>query len=90
MVNVMHHLINEQNQKEICPYCKRNLDGKSWKSEFNSDHHYKTTMCGCGKTISIKMSFYGSGHDDWQNKKLEDKIEQIRFLDTRIKGKKKR
>jgi len=59
-------------QKEVCPYCKRNING-SWKSEFDLKHHYKVFNCECGKKVWIKLNFNGSGHDTWDKKSIKIK-----------------
>ena len=59
-----HHLINEINQIQTCPYCKNDLIDHIWDSTFDINHHYKETLCNqCHKTIIIKIDSYGSGHD---------------------------
>jgi hypothetical protein len=60
------HNISEYDMREICPYCKDDLSSKKdWKSCFCGDIHYKSTQCGCGREINIKVEFQGSGHDLW-------------------------
>lgn len=56
-------LICEEDQADSCPYCGARLS--DWKSEFLEKFHYKICLCGCGKKISIKVDFLGSGHDSW-------------------------
>ena len=91
-----HHILNEQHQKETCPYCRKNLESSRWNSEFSNHQHYKTTKCSCGKLISIRMDFHGSGHDNWSNnhtivenskeepkiRKLEDKIKEVKIVSS--------
>lgn len=61
-----HHLVNEVHQRLECPYCKNDLVENRWESDFNLQHHYKRTECEkCGREISIKVNFNGSGHDCW-------------------------
>ena len=72
----VHHLLKEEDLRVICPYCKESLKEKEWKSHFELEHHYKTTDCKCGKTISIKVDFHGSGNDEWNKKSLEKVIEE--------------
>ena len=67
-----HHHIGQKDLKEKCPYCGSGLKKEDWRSEFEAFHHYKHNKCGCGKTVSIKVDFHGSGHDDWSG--LEKKI----------------
>lgn len=79
-----HHIINEFNQIEECPYCHNNLLQNRWLSLFESQFHYKETLCNnCEKNIRIKVNFEGSGHDYWnlrhkhnnkKNSSLEEKI----------------
>jgi hypothetical protein len=61
-----HHLINELNQRDTCPYCHNNLISNEWTSLFELEKHYKRTDCdNCGKNIIIRIRFDGSGHDCW-------------------------
>jgi len=61
-----HHLIDQLNQRFECPYCHNNLQRKDWGSNFDLTHHYKEAHCDqCGRTISVKVHFNGSGHDCW-------------------------
>ena len=60
-------LVNEEDLKDICVYCSENLSDAEWQSEFLCNTHYKTTLCNCGKKISVKVDFLGSGHDQWGN-----------------------
>ncbi|MBI5881129.1 hypothetical protein HZB90_03295 [archaeon] len=39
----------------------------------DSNSHYKVLQCGCGRKITMKMDFIGSGHDSWG---LDRKIEE--------------
>ncbi len=72
-----HHVICQEDQLKVCPYCGKTPDIKKFKSSFDgSNSHYKDMLCSCGKRISIKVPFAGSGHDSW-NKKIKD-------LDKRI------
>lgn len=64
-----HHIINEIDQIQMCPYCKNNLSEHKWDSMFEINHHYKETLCSkCNKSITIKVNFHGSGHDCWDSK----------------------
>jgi len=67
-------LIDENDLKTHCCYCNSKL--KDWKSEFLTNTHYKTCVCSCGKKVSVKVDFMGSGHDEWENEEESD-IEQI-------------
>ncbi len=55
-----------------CLYCCENGE-KRWFSEWNHEHHYKTFLCKCcGKKNFVRVSFQGSGHDNWG---LEDQVD---------------
>ena len=72
-----HHVISQEDQLKTCPYCGKTPDIRNFRSAFNEmNGHYKDMVCGCGKSISIKVPFAGSGHDSW-NKRFKD-------LDKRI------
>ncbi len=60
-----HHLFNEDCLKAQCYHCGKVLKGKEWKSEFHKEFHYKSTVCDCGRELSVKVDFIGSGHDSW-------------------------
>lgn len=67
-----HHIISEEDLTQVCPYCGKKPDPEDFSSEFDeTNFHYKELKCSCGKRLSIKMKFMGSGHDSW-NKKLRD------------------
>jgi len=86
------HELSEEDLKQTCPYCKHDMsDQKLWKSCFCGSIHYKHATCNCGKDLSIKVEFEGSGHDMWSGapswmfneevketpvKKLDDVIDQ--------------
>ncbi|MBW2971886.1 hypothetical protein KY359_02520 [Candidatus Woesearchaeota archaeon] len=73
----VHHIIRESDQKHACPYCGRSTESRRWKSSFaTSNFHYKTHQCECGRNVTIKMSFMGSGHDSW-TKDLDMRIEEV-------------
>jgi hypothetical protein len=88
-----HHLVNEINQRAECPYCRKSLTGKDWESIFEFWHHYKQTNCdGCGRNISVKVHFTGSGHDCWDPKSKFCKLvggtgTEIKPLEEKIKEK---
>jgi uncharacterized CHY-type Zn-finger protein len=64
----LHHLINEINQIIECFYCNNDLTKHSWASAIDQDHHYKETICDkCGRKLSVKVNFQGSGHDCWDH-----------------------
>ena len=72
-----HHIISEDDQTQVCPYCGKTPDTGKFRSEFDeSNFHYKVLLCTCGKRLSIKLKSMGSGHDSW-NKRFKD-------LDKRI------
>ncbi len=82
-----HHLIKEINTKEVCLYCGSKLKGKTWTSEFETEHHYKTVACsGCGKKNRIKVDFHGSGHDHWDGNGFKIKADEN--LEKKVKHKK--
>mgnify|MGYP001617122225 CR=1 FL=1 len=89
----VHHFVKEIHQRLECPYCKNDLSENRWNSSFHIEHHYKMTGCEqCGREISIKVNFNGSGHDCWDknsdfcklinqtkaSKPLEEKIKEIK------------
>jgi hypothetical protein len=52
------------------------MEAKDWKSVFDPTNSlYKECLCSCGNTVTVKMPFMGSGHDDW-NKKVEDDLDK--------------
>ena len=69
----VHQMIRENDQKHACPYCGKKAD---WKSRFDNNKHYKEFLCNCGRRVSIKMPFAGSGHDSW-SKNLDKRIEEV-------------
>jgi len=86
----VHHIINSEHQRNICPYCKKELPEK-WKSEFPGNRHYKKIECSCGRKIMIEADFIGSGDDSFNRRnehqaKLDEKIERF---EKEIKGKNK-
>jgi len=79
----MIHLIREHHQKDFCPYCKNDMKDSKWESLFHLDKVYKTAECNsCKRNISIKMDFFGSGHDDW--KKDWDKVTVLKEKDREL------
>lgn len=58
------HLITLDDSKHTCIYCGTQIK-KDWQSEFVEKIHYKSTVCTCGKKISITVPWEGSGHDSW-------------------------
>jgi len=76
-------MVGEENFISQCPYCLREAKpthANKWRSEFNREIHYKALRCSCGKDLRIKVSFQGSGHDNWNKKKktIEDKVKVIK------------
>lgn len=76
-----------------CMYCGVFLDKNRWLTHHLDKIHYKTTLCSCGKTHSIKVNsnFLSSGHDDWDGKgwikkNMFDKIklENNQKLETKV------
>lgn len=65
-----------------CIYCNTKID--KFESEHSEGHHYKTAECpGCGKNLCVKVSFQGSGHDEFESD-LEKGIKEVK--DLRISG----
>ena len=55
--------------------------------------HYKVIKCSCGKTLSVKVGFQGSGHDSWSkhnviaDKNIKDLIKDknsVKNIEDRI------
>ena len=61
----VHHLMQEDEQKHICAYCGKRANPKKWKSRFDGDAHYKELKCTCGRKVTIRVPFMGSGDDSW-------------------------
>ncbi|MDP3734204.1 MAG: hypothetical protein Q8R37_03160 [Nanoarchaeota archaeon] len=56
----------DNHKKHRCDYCHQDLSAKEWKSHWEEHiHHYKITDCSCGKEKWLKVTFAGSGHDDF-------------------------
>ena len=74
----MDHLIDNDFFKISCSYCLKSTKEIEWKSEFESEMHYKSGKCDCGKELRIRVPFYGSGDDGFngseKKKCIEDKI----------------
>ena len=65
---------------EKCLYCRQELPGSKWISQWCSEElHYKTTRCECGKQNWIKVDFYGSGHDTifYKTSSLESLVRKV-------------
>jgi hypothetical protein len=72
----VHHIIRERDLQRACPYCGRKTDASKWESLFDhSNFHYKTQDCICGRKVTVKVDFIGSGHDSW-SKGLDMRIEE--------------
>ena len=54
-----------KNNKIHCDYCLKPI---KLKSEHESELHYKSIKCQCGKKIVMKVDFHGSGHDEFISK----------------------
>lgn len=76
MVIEMHHIMKEEDQIRICPYCKAETKN-GWKSEFHLEFHYKISKCKCGKKLKLKVNYIGDGNDDF-DKKVEENFKKIR------------
>ena len=72
----MHHIIKEEDQVRICPYCK--AEPKNWKSEFHLNFHYKVCDCGCGKKLKMKMEYISDGNDNFE-RKVEKNFKNIKI-----------
>jgi hypothetical protein len=73
----VHHIMRDADQQQVCPYCGRRTDGGKWESVFdNSNFHYKMHRCECGRKVTVKVDFMGSGHDCW-SKGLDRRIEEV-------------
>ncbi|MCB9362260.1 hypothetical protein H6504_02390 [Candidatus Woesearchaeota archaeon] len=59
------HLVRSDQLR--CYKCGADLSALSWESEFIGPRHYKSTVCTCGKEISMQVDFWSSGHDSWSN-----------------------
>ena len=87
----MIHLVREHHLKDFCPYCKKEVEISEWSNVFHLDKVYKTAECvTCKRSISIKMDFFGSGHDkwkgDWGNVTIiKEKERELIRLEDRIK-----
>lgn len=66
----VHHLVGQQEEhiKSKCLYCNTSFDAKNWHSYHHGETHYKVIRCSCGKTLSVKVGFHGSGHDSWHKR----------------------
>lgn len=71
--------MKEQDHKWHCLYCNHELSDHDWKSHWEGEIHYKSTVCQCGKKQMVKVDFFGSGHDNW------DKQVNFIFDDGKIK-----
>lgn len=61
-----------------CVYCHARI--RKFESEHAEGQHYKTAKCPeCGKKIWVKVSFEGSGHDDFESE-LEKGVKEIKDL----------
>jgi len=75
---MVHHLIKERDQKDICPYCGVDLAKEEWNSVFHLNFHYKTTDCECGKVIRRKVDFLGSNHDKLKTTSIDGIVREIK------------
>jgi len=74
VIRMRHHFLASdvhKNGKGIaCSYCNEPLTDV--KSVFSGGFHYKVTKCPkCGKKLWKKVSFHGTGHDNFS---LEDML----------------
>jgi len=64
------HCLKEEHLLDTCGYCRTDVSQIKWESEFYLDIHYKTMTCPeCNKKQSVKVSYEGSGHDNWNLEK---------------------
>ena len=81
-----HHLVSEEGLKTFCLYCKTEVHPTCWTSEWDSEKHYKKCTCNsCGKDLTIRINFEGSGHDSWNGNKFKSKIVKTGNIEDRIK-----
>ena len=76
--------------KQQCLYCGKQLQDRSWHSEHDANRHYKTTVCDCGKRLSLRVDFWGSGHDNWdqtwkQRTHIDNEKCTIRTIDNLVR-----
>lgn len=73
--------ISEKQLKDsmgVCPYCNKNISELRFESTFDLNSLYKELQCNCGRKISFKMSWIGSGHDNWEKRNnLDKRIEEV-------------
>tara|TARA_Y100000034_G_C6761909_1_gene339408 strand:+ start:357 stop:569 length:213 start_codon:yes stop_codon:yes gene_type:complete len=50
--------------QDFCFYCKKDFNDVKWHNEFCGDIEYKTTLCDCGKDVSIKVNIKESKLDN--------------------------
>lgn len=71
-------MFNESDQTNFCPYCKRDLSNTKWKSTWHGATHYKSADCTCGRCLTLRADFHGSGHDSWDGKdNWKDVVENL-------------
>src|SRR3989338_6674626 len=85
----IHHITSTWDILSNCPYCFIDVSKKVWTSQFHASIHYKTFHCSCGKKLSVKAPFEGSGHDSWKQKepfsqKEEKKDIRINSIDDKV------
>ncbi len=93
-----HHLVNEIDQKIQCIYCNSEAPLHEWRSEFESELHYKVFACRCGKSTRVRVKFHGSGHDNWSGEapqelayiKTKGNIVELENLVSQVKAKEKK
>ncbi|MBW2997275.1 hypothetical protein KY349_02970 [Candidatus Woesearchaeota archaeon] len=70
----VHHVMQEDEQKHVCAYCGKRTDPRKWMSTFEGTAHYKELKCTCGRKVTVKVPFMGSGDDSW-GKNLDNRVE---------------
>ena len=66
-----------ETSRDNCPYCGTDIRDLMFRTKFELNFHYKELECNCGRKISFKMSWIGSGHDNWNKKNLDTRIEEV-------------
>ena len=67
--------MREEDQERTCPYCGIDKVLK-WSNTFEGKSLYKVHKCGgCGRKVTVKMPFMGSGDDSW-GKDLDKRVEE--------------
>jgi len=73
-------LVKEDIFKEQCLYCGTNVELSDFKTEFQAQLMYKTTICDCGKEVSIKISHGNKSDCSWIEKEVMSDVNINHFL----------